>query len=180
MSKTLAKFPYFPQYDNEINPSGACNVTSVAMCLAYGGIRGDGSMPQLEDQLYRLCERYGYSRHDPYGLAALVNERFGPSGMRDDFTSTGTLEDIKEAIDAGQPCVIHGYFTRFGHIVVIKGYNDKGFVVNDPWGEYYSTGYDLTVDGEGLTYSYGLISRLCSPESPSNPRHIWLHKIYRK
>ena len=180
MSKVIDNFPYLPQYDNAINPSGACNVTSVAMCLKYGGIRGDGSMPQLEDQLYKMCQRYGYSRHDPYGLAALVNDKFGKHGFVDEFTPNGTLDAIKEAIDQGIPCVIHGYFTRFGHIVVIKGYDSAGFIVNDPWGEYFPSGYDLTVSGEDLHYSYGLISRICSPESPSDPRHIWLHKIYRK
>lgn len=42
MKKDL-KVPYFSQLDNKYVPGGTCNVTSVAMCLAYRGIVGDGT-----------------------------------------------------------------------------------------------------------------------------------------
>ncbi|WP_293282361.1 C39 family peptidase [Microcoleus sp. PH2017_36_ELK_O_B] len=29
--------PYLSQLDNKRNPTGSCNVTSVAMCLLWGG-----------------------------------------------------------------------------------------------------------------------------------------------
>ncbi len=167
--------PYFSQLDNQYNPTGSCNVTCVAMCLVYLGMpKPPGS--QLEDELYVKLERMGKSRHNPYDLQYLINSY---PGYKDIFRENGSFSDIKTSIDAGNPVIIHGYFTRFGHIIVIRGYNEKGFIVNDPYGEWYSTGYDNSASGEGLTYSYGLVARTCSPESPSDPRNIWYHTVFR-
>jgi hypothetical protein len=180
MNSVLIKnFPYFSQQDNELNPSGACNVTSIAMCLHHWGIRGDGSYPQLEDQIYQRCLDRGWSRHDPLGLKA-VSESY--PNIQNRLTTNGTLTDIRQAITSGVPCVLHGYFTRFGHIIAAHGFDNKGLFVHDPWGEWYEWGYDRNnannpEKGKNLHYSWGLISRLCSPESVANPQHIWLHRI---
>ena len=70
----LLDVPYFSQLDNQCNPMGSCNVTCVAMALAYLGMTySSGS--QLEDSLYREMETLGWYRHDPNHLKALV-ERF--------------------------------------------------------------------------------------------------------
>lgn len=174
MPAKLLNVPYFSQLDNEFNPTGSCNVTSIAMCLKYLGIKGDGSYGQIEDQLYAHCEIVGWSRHDPYDLKKLAESY---PGIRDNLTQTGTLNDIRTAIDKGHPCVVHGYFTRFGHIVVICGYDDQGFIVNDPYGEWCEAGYDTQACGKALHYSSGLIARVCSPESIDNPQNIWLHRF---
>lgn len=173
---TLPNFPYFSQRDNALNASGACNVTALSMCLYFFGVRGDGSYPQLEDQVYARCEKNGWSRHDPYGLKAVAESY---PGVLDHLTTEGTFADIKKAIDVGLPCILHGYFTRFGHIIAVKGYDDTGLIVNDSWGEWFESGY-VNKRGEGLHYSYGMIARLCSPESAANPRNLWLHRISRK
>lgn len=177
----IRDFPYLSQTDNELNPSGACNVTSVAMCLSHLGIRGDASYFQLEDQVYQRCLDNDWSRHDPLGLKAVAESY---PNIRDHLTTNGSLIDIKQALTSGQPCVIHGYFTRFGHIVAVHGFDDKGLFVNDPWGEWFDWGYfrndeDYPERGKNVHYSWGLISRLCSPESLANPQHIWLHRFSR-
>jgi len=173
--------PYLSQRDNKYNPSGSCNVTSFAMILNYYGIKGDKSQAQIEDQLYAKCGAMNLSRHDPLDLKYLVetlyNGQMGKPVIKDNFTTAGTLKDIRDSLDKEIPCIVHGYFTRFGHIIVIRGYDDKGFFVNDPWGEYWDSGYDTTVSGENLHYSNGLITRVCSPESINAPRDIWLHRI---
>jgi uncharacterized protein YvpB len=177
MNKILIhNFPFFGQLDNEFNPTGACNVTSVAMCLHHLGIRGDASYPQLEDQMYQRCIDRGWSRHDPHGLKLLAESY---PNIKDDFTDRATLKDIKEALTSNKPCVIHGYFTRFGHIIVAKGFTNRHLIVNDPYGEWFDWGYDTSVSGEELPYSWGMISRLCSPESVASPKHIWLHRFSR-
>lgn len=173
----ISNFPFRSQRDNFFNPSGACNVTAVGMCLLKEGIRGDGSYQQLEDQLYARCTDRGYSRHSPQGLKELAESY---PNICDDFTELGTFDDIRQALSEDIGCVIHGYFTRFGHIVAVKGYDERGLIVNDPWGEWNAWGYDHSVTGENLHYSYNLISRLCSPESIASPSHIWLHRISRK
>jgi len=165
--------PYLSQLDNTYNPYGSCNVTSVAMCLYYLGMpRREGT--QLEDELYLKMESLGRSRHNPYDLKYLIETY---PGYKDVFRENGSFADIRSAIDAGHPVIVHGYFTSFGHIVVIRGYDDTGFLVNDPYGEWFSTGYDNSRSGERLHYSHDLIARTCSPESRGNPAHIWLHTV---
>lgn len=176
MSNILNEFPYFSQRDNAFNPSGSCNVTSVAMCLSYLGVKATKE-EQLEDELYAELTALGWSRHDPLDLSAIANTYKGVDAT---FTTTGTMQDIYSAIDSGYPCILHGYFTRFGHIIVVKGYDSKGLIVNDPWGEWHDYGYDTSVSGEGLHYSNGLIARTCSPESLYNPADIFLHVIKAK
>jgi uncharacterized protein YvpB len=173
---TLNKFPYFSQLDNKYNPYGSCNVTSLAMCLYFLGIRGDGSQKQLEDEIYLKLLDQGLNRQDPYDLQLIANSY---QGITDNFTATGSIDDIKESIIRNQPCIIHGYFTRSGHIITVIGFNEKGLIVNDPYGEYYVDGYDRTARGQELVYSYGLISLVCSPESVSENKNIWLHRISR-
>jgi uncharacterized protein YvpB len=174
--KVLPNFPYFSQINNCRNPYGSCNVTSVAMSLWHLGIRGDRSEAQLEDQMYSRCELRGWDRHDPIGLKKLVESY---PGCKDAFTDRGTFAMLRQAIDVGSPVVLHGYFTRSGHIIAVKGYDDTGLIVNDPYGEWFAMGYDTRRSGEALHYSYGMIARLCSPESTNNPQHLWIHRISR-
>jgi GH24 family phage-related lysozyme (muramidase) len=167
--------PYLSQLDNRLNPYGSCNVTCVAMCMYYLGYpRPQGS--QLEDELYQKLDDMGKSRHDPYDLQYLIGTY---PGFKDIFRPNGGFRDIQTSIDAGNPVIVHGYFTKSGHIIVIRGYDDKGFLVNDPYGEWFSSGYDNTKPGKRLHYSYNLIARTCSPESESNPKNFWFHTVFK-
>jgi hypothetical protein len=157
--------PYLSQLDNENSPYGTCNLTSVSMILLSFGIVGNGE-GQLEDQLFRKCEQLGLDRHEPRTLAALIREY----GFIDDFRPDARWDDAKEWLRQGNPLIVHGYFTKSGHIIVIKGFNEHGFIVNDPYGEWYAEGYDTSVSGEGLTYSYGMMERLCGVDGD-----LWLH-----
>lgn len=167
--------PYLSQLDNELNPYGSCNVTCVAMCLYFLGLPRR-TETQLEDELYRKMEQLGKDRHNPYDLQALIGTY---PGFKDIFRPNGSFRDIQTSIDAGNPVIVHGYFTGSGHIIVIRGYDDKGFLVNDPYGEWFSSGYDNKRSGERLHYSYNLIARTCSVESVDHPRNIWYHTVFR-
>lgn len=169
----LTEVPFFSQLDNRFNPYGSCNVTSIAMCLWFYGIRGNGSQKQLEDQLYKDLLDTGRSRHNPQDLEWLVN-CYQPI-VKDVFNVQGTIKDITNSIDNGNPVVLHGYFTRSGHIIVIVGYKDNVLIVNDPYGEYWKHGYDTSIRGERLEYSFGMIAALCSPESKNDPSNLWIH-----
>jgi Peptidase_C39 like family len=168
-SKNL-NVPYKSQLDNELNPRGACNVTCFAMVMKYFGLRGDWSVGQLEDELYHYMERVGLSRHDPGDLAQMAKVY----GLRNDLTLNGSLYDLRKAIAEGRPCIIHGYFTSFGHIIVVRGYDRKGFFVNDPFGEWMSDGYREDLSGENLHYSNNLIRRTSTPEGNN---YLWLHRL---
>ena len=55
ISSVKLNVPWFSQLDNQLNPHGACNVTSVAMCLSYFGLPSPSGW-QLEDEFYQCCE----------------------------------------------------------------------------------------------------------------------------
>ncbi len=165
----MLNIPYKSQVDNWLNPSGACNVTSFAMVMAYFQVQR-WSTGQFEDELYRYMERQGLSRHEPGDLAQMAREY----GVISDFTTRGSLYDIRKAIAEGRPCIIHGYFTSFGHIIVVRGYDQGGFYVNDPYGEWTADGYRKGVNGAKLYYSNNLIQNKCSPEGKD---YIWLHQL---
>lgn len=165
--------PHKSQLDNALNPTGACNVTSFAMVMTYFQIRGRTGVGQLEDELYRYMENNGLSRWDPYDLATMAQNY----GVEDNFTTRGSLSDIRRAIAEGRPCIIHGYFTSFGHIIVVRGYDRYGFFVNDPYGEWTSSGYRNDLSGANLHYSNALIQSKCSPEGED---YIWIHRLARR
>ena len=156
--------PYKSQADNRENPWGACNVTCLAMCMEFvkPAIKPkDGT--QLEDKLYRYALNNGLSRHNPYDLTKIVQDH----GIRDRFDKDASIEKVKAWISNGNPAVTHGWFTQQGHIIALIGYDKKGFLVHDPAGEWYSSGYVYnglhsgTERGKSLHYSYNLISSKC-------------------
>lgn len=163
--------PWLSQLNNQENPYGSCNVTSVAMCMQYLGYKPKAGV-QLEDQLYRELLDKKWSRHDPYDLERLMKGH----GVKVTFTKQGDWRKAKQWLANGNPLIAHGYFTRFGHIIVIRGYEEidgkTTWFVNDPYGEYWANGYDNNVTGENLRYSHELMCRTCQPDP-----ELWLHYI---
>lgn len=158
------KVPYLSQLDNRLNPYGACNVTSLAMVLKFFGIKGNGD-GQLEDQLNRRMVKLGLDRHNAAHLAYLVNLDYAKYGISDTFTMTATHAQVKAHLAKGFPVVVHSWLTNEGHIIVIRGYDDKAYggrgayIVNDPYGEYFANGYDTSASGERQLYSYKLTEK---------------------
>jgi len=157
--------PYLSQRDNEYRPSGTCNVTSVAMCLKYFGIQ-QTKKPQLEDELFLKLQKHGWRRHYHDDL----NKLFHLYGVDNTFYTECPWKRIKKHLAKGNPVIYSGRFTQYGHIIVIRGYDHKGWWVNDPWGEYFASGYQ-NKSGANLHYSYGLLERL----SYSGKNHTWAH-----
>lgn len=160
--------PYKSQLDNRQHPYGSCNTTSIAMCLAYFGIRGNNPYQQLEDELQDWLVARGLDRHEATHLAQAVEAY----GARDRFKTNASINEVKEWLVQGNPAVIHGYFTSYGHIVSVVGYNSYGFLVNDPYGEYWPHGYDTSAAGAGLSYSYRMIQETCMGDGD-----FWVHFI---
>lgn len=160
--------PYRSQLDNFYNPTGACNVTSIAMCLDFLRVPRRNRSGQYEDELYEYAIAKGYSRWDPYDLAKIVRDY----GAQDFYTENATIDDVQDWLASGNPAVIHGYFTSFGHIIVAAGYDSEGFFVHDPYGEWFPGGYDTSVSGSYLHYSYRLIRSVCMADG-----NFWVHFI---
>lgn len=170
--------PYKSQLDNGLNPEGSCNVTCIAMCLEYFKIPRKKTSGQFEDELYQYALDNNLSRHSPHDLAVIAQDY----GAKDAFDSHATVDAVKAWLSAGNPAVTHGYFTGSGHIIVLVGYDEKGFIVHDPNGEWYSTGYDRNLPtstnaagrekGKFQHYSYNLIQKTCAYDG-----EFWVHFI---
>lgn len=168
--------PYKSQRDNAYDPDISCNVTSIAMCLEYLKIPRRYSDGQFEDELYNYALDQELDRETGNGLAQIVRDY----GAQDNFTETATIEQVKDWLANGNPAVVHGYFTQTGHIVALVGYDSTGFIVHDPYGEWFEWGYERNEPGGNdekgkfLHYSYGMIKDTCIPDG-----NFWVHFISR-
>ena len=165
--------PYLSQRDNQRDPDKTCNVTCVAMVLKYFNLSGNTPISQLEDELDRYMKDRGWNRYLHSDLVKL-QEAYG---LKSRFTTKASWHEIKQHLANGNPVIISGKFTSAGHIIVLRGYDATGFWVNDPYGEWWSWGYDRNRrgvydnKGENLHYSYNLCSRV----SYTGPNNTWAH-----
>ena len=88
-----------------------------------------------------------------------------PSGLNAVYSSYATRsnittytnaspEELKAALSSGYIAIVHGYFTGFGHVLVVRGYENGRYYVNDPagkWAECFKCGYNSTNDLNGVT-----------------------------
>lgn len=165
---TRIKVPYKSQLDDWYNPTGLCNITSIASCLEFLYACRRSNYGEFEDELYEYALTQGYSRHNPYDLVKIVRDY----GCRDIFKTHATIEEVQEWLIAGNPVAIHSYFTSFGHLVVGVGFDNEGLFIHDPYGEWFSTGYRTDLSGAYLHYSYRLIRNVCMPDGG-----FWVHFI---
>jgi uncharacterized protein YvpB len=159
--------PYFSQRDNPRYYWSTCNVTSIAMVFYYYGVRSKWG-GQLEDELLQWCFNYAGegSQTNHSVLSALIRAY----GFKHQFVTTARWSDVKNELINRRPVVIAGYFTATGHILTIIGFNSRGYIVQDPWGDAL-TGYSYT-EGRKLLYPYGYMDEVCGPEG-----NIWIHTI---
>jgi len=129
-----------------------CFSASSAMLAMYWG-------KELNENNYdKLRSRYGDSTTSEAQLEALRS-----LGLTANFQTDGTATLLKQEIDAGRPVAV-GWLcdgpvlapSGGGHWIVIIGYDDSGFFVNDPYGncDLAAGGYLSHHDGGGLHYSY--------------------------
>lgn len=172
--KVQLEVPYKSQMDNMECPTGTCNVTSIAMCLEYLKIPRHKKSGQFEDELYHYALDKGFDRHSAQDLAKIVKNY----GGKDNFSENATINQVKDWLAKGNPVVTHGYFTKSGHIICLVGYDSTGFIVHDPYGEWYVDGYDINdPDGNNRKghfqhYSYQMIQDTCMSDG-----QFWVHFI---
>lgn len=136
----LASVPYYYQYDNDFEPTATCGLTSAAMLL---GAKGRNRTP---DALYR---DYGKAQgQSPEALAELYRWE----GLTADSGRTASRAELRAMLDAGSPVVVHGFWTSAGHIVTLVGYDNTGWLVHDPAGDWYH-GYGSSW-GESVHYPF--------------------------
>jgi hypothetical protein len=158
---------WFSQLNNKFQPTKTCNVTTVAMCLYYYGIRPKNRNQQLEDELFQFVESKGWDKYTHEHLRRLFIEY----GVFDKFKMDATWDEVKTHLANQNPVILPGQFTSSGHIIVLRGYDAKGFWVNDPNGEFFHSGYRTDLTGENLHYSYQLVRS----KSMNDADRTWAH-----
>jgi len=172
-----ADVPYYSQYKNEEEGHRACNITSVAMILDHFNISVEGSNAlRTPDKLY---ERFGI-KQNPEELWAIFNiiARESQSKIRGRFLEQGTITQLRQQVQEGNPVIIHGWFTKSGHILVVTGFDGENYIVNDPGGRWnlkkFSDGnYDKTVSGHGIKYPAKEFEYAINDNGKGND--LWLH-----
>lgn len=161
---------YFSQRDNYRDAGRTCFSSSCAMLVetlkpgTLPGDRGDDAYVQTVFSIGDTTEAW-------VQLRALAKY-----GIDASFVQNGNVDLVKEQIDKGTPVPIgilhHGPASApsgGGHWICVVGYNDKGFIVNDPWGEIdHASGTYISTDGDHLLYSYGLIKARWTVANPND------------
>lgn len=164
----IPHYDYYDQNDNREAPGGSCNVTAIAMDLAYLGVPQQHTQMRYPDELDAYCDEHGLDRHSPLDLAKVVEAY----GCKDDFSYTSNWDLIKTWIASGLPVVVHTQLTQSGHVILLRGYDETGVWVNDPNGVWTPNGYDESKGGENLHYSWDLMYQTVSSDN-----QLWAHHI---
>ncbi len=132
--------PYYNQYDNINYGWATCQNTSVAMVLSYYEKRIH------PDTIFR---KWGKDiAQSPSGLN-LVYRDYSTKSTISTYTNS-TPEDLRNFLNRGFTAIVHGYFTQYGHVIVVKRFDGQYYYVNDPagqWKECFKCGYSGSYNG---------------------------------
>lgn len=171
--------PFHTQLNNDSDHDSGwwneCSYTAMAMFLRKHGYVGNGN-GQFEDQIEKSFEAWGGGRGEPQAMSAFMNQFFPHPQIEYKFTYRATWGFLEERLKANSPAILHTWLTGSGHVVLLKGFDDKayngtgGYIFHDPFGEWFPSGYDTNLSGANVTYSYPLCKRLIGVDGD-----LWAH-----
>lgn len=148
--------PFFSQLDPNDGPDGwrQCQTSAVAMALAYLKV------PEIENDTdyLRVVRRIGDTT-----VAATHRRALASLKVEATFRQDMGVDDLKAQLIRRRPAVIgllhHGPVTQpsgGGHFVTVTGYDDRGWLVHDPYGELnlVAGGWVRTGNGSGRSQHY--------------------------
>ena len=169
--------PYFYQYNNSLSPGASCQNTSIAMVLKYYGWSGTPDT---------ITSAWGKNHaQSPAGLAQVFNSYAKNAGIKQRIQhhTNGTIGGLKSLLAQGKPVIIHGYFTGFGHVLVVTGYKNGKYIVNDPagkWNQSFKGGYPYgggSNAGKGISYGAAAFEQAVATLNGSGFAPMWYHEI---
>lgn len=168
--------PYYYQYNNAYNPGGSCQNTSVAMLLTHYGCK---TTPDT------ISAAWGTSyAQTPAGLAEVFNSYASKCGIKQRLKAhtDGDTADVNALLAAGKPVIVHGYFTSYGHVLVLTGYDGSQYCANDPagiWKETFKGGYysSDSDDGKGIKYDKSPTVQAIATLDGYSYYPIWYHEV---
>lgn len=168
---------YYSQWDNSIHPGSTCQNTSIAMVLSQFGWWGTPDS---------ITQEWGKDyAQSPSGLANVFNELASRNSISSRITpiTNGTLDQFRSELRMGNPTIVHGYFTSYGHVLVALEFDGTHYTVNDPagcWNEQFKGGYGWCptgLTGERIRYPKGIFEAAISTSDGWSYLPIWFHKI---
>tara|TARA_B100000212_G_scaffold312262_1_gene264462 strand:- start:847 stop:1665 length:819 start_codon:yes stop_codon:yes gene_type:complete len=162
--------PYYNQYNNINYPSSTCQNTSIAMVLSYFE---SNIIP--DSIFYKWGKDYAQS---PYGLNAVYTSYSSKSKIST-YTSASP-EDLISALNSGYIAIVHGYFTSYGHVIVVRGYDGENYYVNDPagkWPECFKCGYSNASFNGVTSYSKNSFESAVFTSDGYSYLPGWIHLI---
>jgi uncharacterized protein YvpB len=165
--------PYFYQYNNSNNPGGSCQNTSMAMVLKYYGATAE--TPDTISNYYGTSQAQTVS-----GLQSVFNSEAAYFGLsvRDTGTTAGTVTRVRELLAQGRPVIVHGYFTSYGHVIVLLAFDGTNYTAHDPagkWSQQYGYGGYSGTDPTGgrfVKYAKAAVDQAIAPDGK-----VWMHEI---
>ena len=117
-------------YNEGMMGYGGCGPTTLSMVVLY--LTRDASATPAAVAAY--AESAGYCVPGSGSTWSLIKEGCEHYGLH--ASEVAMVENrIRDKLDEGCPVVVNvgpGDFTDSGHYMVIVGYNDQGFIINDP------------------------------------------------
>jgi predicted chitinase/uncharacterized protein YvpB len=155
--------PYYSQRDNYTMPMRTCNSSSCAMAAKFLGANISG-----DDQYLETVLRFGDTTD--HGAQTQALETYG---IKSSFHSNLSYKDLDDSLKNKKPIVI-GILHRGslsaptgGHMLVVIGKYDDGYIVNDPFGSL-NDGYQDSSRGAAEKYSLQDLDARWLPEGPNS------------
>jgi uncharacterized protein YvpB len=174
----VSDVPYFFQYDNALYPGSSCQNTSVAMVLAHLGWSG-----RPDDITASWGKDYAQRPHNLSHMFNAIATEEGLGGALQ-TTTNGTLEGLRSTLQEGYIVIIHGYFTSYGHVLVVTGYDGSFYTTNDPagvWRQTFRGGYawSSSTAGHGIRYPKEAFETAVATSNGQNSLPLWYHILRR-
>ena len=173
--KVLANVPYLNQRANKNDKFGRrgdtqCYSTTMAMWTSYLTKK-----PLSSEQYNEVRQKYGDSTNAAPQQKALKDFGINTSGVR---VGAFGHKVLKQEIDAGYPVPLGFKYKGSGHWGLLVGYDDNGWIVNDPFGQLGMGGvWKKTnssankTDGPGKYYR--MTPGIFNNQMPPNDMYMW-------